>query len=267
MKTLIVSTAKDELLLSVWLPSLLNNAKYTGDILLLDYDMSIETRTKIANSQVYLYKVERQDKPIAIASSRWRELCKAFSKLDTSQYDIIMLADGDLQFFVPLEPLFEQAKDVLCYVTESRDEYRHFILDVTYEYKHDFKLLNLIFPNNFVEIFASFEKERQVNGGMIVGPTKYILEYLKYISDNMSVEEYYGEDQLLLNAFVYYFKPIPVKEVDDVWNYICVLPWVTIKDKCYSVNGWGSKKLRKEIYILHRVGRHDKGKVIKYDRR
>jgi len=216
MKTLIMSTGRDKEIKEIWLPSLRQRAKYSEDILLLDYDME----TVLEDKSISVIKVERVYPEIA--SDRMRAFYE-YLKYSWQNYDVIMIVDSDMEFFKSLNPLFEMARNKLCYVKE-----------VTL-WKHIYRVLDQPFPN-ISSIWETIKNEKVINAGVIVGPSQIIFELVKFISENFHFDASFGADQLLLNAVVYYYKSFPSKEVDSEWNFD-------------ERNGVSS-----EIAILHKIG-------------
>lgn len=206
-----MSTGWDKEILD-WYVSLCQNGHYNGDILLLDYDMTFT----FPNQNVVTKKVKKVYNEIA--SDRFIGFYE-YLKDNWQNYDVIMFADSDIEFFGPIAPLFEMAKEKLCYVKEIT------------MWRHLYRFMDK-------EYWSALEKEKVINAAVIVGPAKTIFEVTKFIAENLHFDGSFGADQILLSALVYYYKTFSTQEIDDKWNF-------DIR------NGIGS---RQDIIILHRIG-------------
>ena len=202
-KTLIVTTAKDTPLLKVWLPSLEQKGEYKGDILVIDYDLSPQTVRKLQqHANILLVKCEAVYR--CLASDRHRAFYEALKPI-WDKYQTIMIIDGnDMEFFKPIRPLFDMAKEKVCYVTET------LVNGAWAQYAG---------PPDSKEVWNYIKNKLIANAGMYVGPAKLIFEIQKHIAENLVYNSYFGADQLSFNAMIYYYK-IPSQEVDKKWNFI-----------------------------------------------
>jgi len=258
-RLLVVTTGKAKIILNRWLPSLRNTAKFTGDVLVLDYgSLEYFSWRKLADNNDEVMKKLSKEKGVTVVpatqeypdffidrvrftreylmeNDRWRE------------YDAIMIIDADdVVFYGPIQPLFDKALgNKLCYAKE------HF--------SNKLGIWNGFYYKGFIKKdFDGLHDKTMINGGMVVGASKCIMDYLNYAVG--LVEKYGSEakgtcDQAFLNLFVYYEKYPNTLEVGDEWNYThaviggypCRIP--EIKDgKAYKLEDG------KPVYIEHRTG-------------
>jgi hypothetical protein len=233
MKTLVVATGRDEQILKCWVPTLQEKGKYNGEILFLNYDL-LESSIEILreNTKIMLKKVEKVYNEIS--SDRIRGFYERLKDI-WQNYDVIMMSDGDLEFFKPIAPLFELAKEKICYVTEKT-----ILKDWGYHYD--------MYPYPYArEIWEVIRDNPMINTGMIIGPSKLFIEYLKFVTEKLRLEATWGADQLIFNALIYHYKTLPNQPINWEWNYLSVYNHVRENDKCFDENG-------KEISILHKIG-------------
>jgi hypothetical protein len=234
-KTLIVTTANERPLLDTWLPSLRTRSLYSGDVLVIDYDLSLVANYSL--SHMPPITVVKADRVVhsCIPSDRIRMFHNALGHLK-NEYDIIMVIDGnDVEFFKPLEPLFDMACDRICYVSEIiRNNEWITLNDVT----------------DHAKIWEVIGPQFIANVGMFCGPSEQIYSALKYIAENLRFRSDFGYDQLLFNALIYYFE-VPSARVPDIWNYDGRMPYTRQGEKCFS-------RESQEIAILHRIRSTDR---------
>ena len=233
MKTLVVVTGRDEQITKCWLPSIRTLGKYKGKILFLNYDLLESSVEEIrSDKNVTIMKAERIYREVS--SDRIRGFYERLKDI-WQNYDVIMMSDGDLEFFKPIAPLFELAKEKISYVTEKT-----ILKDWGYHYD--------MYPYPYArEIWEVIRDNPMINTGMIVGPSKLIIEYMKFVKEKLEFEATWGADQLLFNALVYHYKTLPTQEINREWNYLSVYNHVRENGKCFDEN-------QKEISILHKIG-------------
>lgn len=225
MKTLIVVTGKGRYLLKVWLPTLRQRGEYNGDILILDYDFTPDIIEELKKeSNIILRKVKQIYK--LIPSDRFRGFEEHLKDL-YQNYDVIMIADADIEFFMPIQSLLDLAKDKIRYVTE-------WALNMAWK-----KLDTIPDADKYWE---EIKYKRIINVGMFVGPAKLVYDATKFISDNLKYKNEWGYDQMLFNVFIYCFD-VPSQSIDSKWNYI---------QKGYLIVGKVFDLVDNEIAILHK---------------
>ena len=219
MRTLIVVTGRDEQLTKCWFPSVRNIGKYEGKILLLNYDLLESSVEKIqSDKNVTIVKAERIYREIS--SDRIRGFYERIKDIWIN-YDVIMMSDGDLEFFKPIAPLFELAKEKICYVTEKT-----ILKDWGYHYD--------MYPYPYArEIWEVIKDKPMINTGMIIGPSKLFIEYLRFVTEKLDFEATWGADQLIFNALIYHYKTLPNQAIDREWNYLSVYNHVRENGKCF----------------------------------
>jgi hypothetical protein len=133
---------------------------------------------------------------------------RAFSeilKLYWSQYDTVMITDGDdIEFYKPIQPLLDMAKTELCVVKEPRLNRAYSI------WKPKTKL-----P---LDYWRAIENERTINAGVFAGPAPAVKALLEFMVENM--ERYssdFGSEQLSLNIW-HYVLGNSVKDAGYAWN-------------------------------------------------
>lgn len=247
MKTLVVTTGKDNQIMETWLPTIVKGGQYEGDILLLDYDMlhsSLEFLKQ--DPTIIVKKVEKVHKDIA--SDRMRAFYECLKDM-WQNYDVILIADGDLEFFKPIAPLFEMAKEKVCYVKEP------IYLHSNCQDNDRFHYNQFKFPDA-EKIWKAIQNESMINVGMFVGPAKMIYDILGWIIGFYKYDNHWGADQVLFNALIYYYKIFPSQNIDIEWNWLTLNGYARKDDKCYNGIMMDGKCVagEKEISILHNVG-------------
>lgn len=228
MRKLIVTTAKRDNIFNDWLPSLLKNGKYDGDILLIDYgdfgEEKVPENVKIVKTQK-VYK--------CIPSDRIRAFYEALKDI-WQNYDVILITDGgDVLFQLPLQPLFDLAAEKICYVKENLT-FIHWIM---------FKWTSIVDK----KVWDVLGNEKIINAGMFIGPSKMIFETTKFITEGLAYASHFGAEQVLLNALIYYYKTFPSQEVDNTWNYDGRL-------NHYTKNGKFLNDKYSVVAIFHNIG-------------
>lgn len=222
MKTLVV-TAGDQshgkFLVEKWLPTLRERAEYRGDVLILDYDLSDECARVLSQAEkVFL---EKQTVEVGI----WVDRHKAIYNCLTgayARYDIVLCVDGkDVIFQKPIAPLFEEAKDIVCYTVEHRTNQEYARLDDDI-------------------IWQVIKDKPIINGGLYIGPIKQIAELEQFIHDQC---KHCSVDQLWLNVLIYYYR-FPAKRVSDTWNWARSRGVKEVDDVYYTLEG-------EEVAIFH----------------
>jgi len=199
---LIMTTAREDLLMNVWLPSLKKNGQYDGDILIIDYDLSPETVQQLKSfpNIIVVKAIQKQE---WIVSDRYRVYYEVLKDV-YKNFETILIIDGnDIEFLKPLDPLFELGKDQICYVTErmKNGEWRWSRSPISSD-----------------TMWNEIVGKPVVNGGMYIGPSGLVYKVISYIAEKLKYDNGFGFDQSLLNELVYYYK-IPSKEISPIWNY------------------------------------------------
>lgn len=200
MKPLIITAgdkASGKFLAEVWLPTLRKNAEYTGDVLLFDYDFSETYRNILRQDKnVFIEKTE----PGNIWVTRHRDAYFFLTDSSYSNYDVVLCIDGkDITFQKPIVPLFDLAKEVVCYTIERG-------LNANW--------VRIEGPDAD-KIWEVIKDKRIINGGFYIGPLNEIVKLERFMSEQC---KHFPVDQLWLNALIYYHG-FPAKRVDDTWNW------------------------------------------------
>jgi len=193
MNTLICVTGEEKEIMKKWLPSLRGKGVYDGDVLILDY-----FKTHAVASKGSFLRLPFSDETV-------KRLPKNVIYRKTSKvYDVIMTTDGnDIQFYKPIQPLLDVAKNGLCAVKEPR-------LNKAYEiWKPTSKL-----PS---EHWENIKNERTINAGVIAGPASAMKALLEFMVKNMKRCVDFGSEQLSLNVW-HYFYGHPLRDVGYAWN-------------------------------------------------
>ena len=248
MKTLIVVTGTDSQILGTWLPSIRQRGKYDGDILFVDYDL-LYSSLKILKEQRNITIKKTKQVYKHISGDRMRAFFECLKSV-WQNYDVIAIMDGDLEFFKPLAPLFEMAKEKICYVKEP------IYLHSNQQDNDRFHYNQFKFPDAN-KIWEVLKNEFMINVGMFVGPAKMIYDVLGWITSYFPYDSHWGADQVLFNALIYYYKLFPSQEIDIEWNWLSLNGYYDIGDgKCFNgiMDGKKCIKGEKEIAILHKTG-------------
>lgn len=244
MRTLVVTTGTRDYIMNVYLPTIKNKGEYNGDILLVDYKNlkhHFEEKDIIVLKKDYNI-IYRQVESVysCIPSDRIRAFYECLRENDLyKQYDVIMVTDGnDIEYFKSILPLFELAKDIFSYVIETPEH----LLKSWIRFKE--------YPDAD-KIWEVIKYKSMINAGMLIGPSKNIMEVLEFITNSTKYNSKFGADQMLLNAMVYYYN-YPSQAIGYEWNYVLLTGhrrMVTpIKGKVYASED------NREIAILHRNG-------------
>lgn len=234
-RTLVMTTATDKLLMETWLPSLRNKGKYTGDVLVLDYDLSSTTVDKLKDSKIQVEK--RKQTQDWIVCDRYKAYYEYLKNLYRT-YDTIMIVDGcDIEFLKPIQPLFEMARETVCYVKEKT-------LNKEWRWSR-----NPIFSQ---EIWNSMMDQPIINGGMYIGPSDLVFKIVAYVVENLIYDNGFGFDQSLLNAMIYYYR-IPSQEVEEIWNYDPRKESISIEKVAivHRINSFVSKPKERNLKICY----------------
>lgn len=227
-----------------WLKTLREKGEYLGDVTIVDYgrvsqfgelDPDNSMRVKeLINQGAIVYPTEPKLGDWYL--DRMRAYREYLLKDDNyKKYDVVMFTDGnDVVFHGSIQPLLEQGEKTLCYVKEP-DAYK-------------LKTWQGFIVPNILRDYDSIADEIIINGGMVVGPTRCVLDLLNW---EMDMNEKFKNppicDQVFLNIFIYYNKYQPSLEVGREWNYLRTHGRPIIKDgKAFSEDG-------KPIMIEHRV--------------
>jgi len=208
IKTLIMVTAKDYPMMKVWLPSLLEKGNYTGDILIINYDLKPESVKQLQTYPNIIIANPVGERKV-ITDDRFHSFTDALMKIYTN-YDVVMWIDGnDIQFRGSLDQLFEIAKDRVCYVVEDH---------INQDWTAGYNLSRQTIKDGGL-MWDAMKFRLIVNCGMVVGPAKTMMMIVKWISDR--VIDNFSSDQFLLNALVYLYDMFgdPHGEVEKKWNY------------------------------------------------
>lgn len=205
---LICTTARDRPLMNVWLPSLREKGEYTGDVLIINYDLSPQTVQKL-RLEPNTILVDSKCRSHYITNDRFRAFHEAIKDL-WYKYDVIMVIDGnDVEFTKPIKPLFELAKREVCYVTEDR---------INSQWVTSQGLVVYRGPPDSKEVWDAIKNRLIINLGMFIGPAKMIFRVVEHIAKTVLYIDTWGGDQLIFNGIIYYYG-VPSKEVDKIWNY------------------------------------------------
>lgn len=240
MKTLVATTGRDTQIME-FIPSIRGKGQYEGDIFLLDYDMLSDSVEGLKKDQrIVISKVNRTYQEIV--ADRFRAYKERLKNI-WQNYDVIVMCDGDLEFFQPIAPLLELAKEKICYVKEP-----------IIFHNSKFNYTQYDFPDK-QKIWDVMKDELMVNTGMLVGPAKLIWELTCWIAEMLVIDHYWGSDQLALNAMIFYYKTIPMQEVPMKWNFLLVNHHLFKDGKVYNAmtreNPFTEER---EIAIFHKIG-------------
>jgi len=225
MRQLIITTGSWKYLTRVWLPSLRQRGEYNGEVLVLDYDYPPEAVEKLKEEKnVTLIKVTKVFN--LIPCDRFRAMAEILEKIHQN-YDVVMHLDLDTEFFQPIQPLFNYAKEKICYVEE-------WVANRAW-----FKPSGI---PNIEEWWNKIASRAIINSGMLIGPSKLILEAYKFIAEQLKYKNSWGYDQLLLNVYLYCFD-VPKISVERKWNH---------GQKGYRIEGKVFDLEGEEIAILHK---------------
>jgi hypothetical protein len=259
-RNLVITTGYNRILFNRWLPRLRNIGKYSGDVLIVDYgtikygvepDLDKESLEELKKQpNVFIRTAKKQLANIFIDRVRvYREWLLENERW--RNYDVILILDGnDVIFHGPIEPLLQMGYERICYATE------HF--------SNHLKLWGDFSSRKFIQNtpkYKAIEEKPIINGGMIIGPTGYMMDLLNYQS---SMIEKYGDgpsDQLLLCLYIYVDKQTPAFEVGQEWNYTYAVIGGDENGKLYgprqAVFRNGKAYMREDdtpIVIEHRTG-------------
>lgn len=217
MRTLVITTGCNNILLRRWLPLLRNVANYKGEVLILDYGTIKYGSVKDDNNNKIVTELKKDYNVIVLPvvqklacfyldrQRASREYLKENNKWN--EYDIIMIVDGnDIIFYDSIQPLLDLAKDHLCYVKEHPSNF--------------LKLWDDYFTRPFIQKeFKSIENNPIINGGMVIGKSEYIMELLDFEMDMAKKYADYVCDQLYLCILIYFYNYPHALEVGYEWNY------------------------------------------------
>jgi len=202
MRTLIITTGNGRYLTKVWLPTLRLRGEYFGDILMLDYDFTPDILEILEKDKNIILKRTKQIYDI-IPSDRFRAFYEVLGDL-YKNYDVIMSIDADVEFFKPIQPLFDAAQEKIRYVLEWGFN------------RQAWKPIDTI--PNAEEYWNKIKDKRAANVGMFVGPAKLVYETIKFIAENLKYKSIWSYDQRLFNIVIY-CSDIPTEPISEGWNF------------------------------------------------
>jgi hypothetical protein len=239
MKSLIFTTGIESLL-SKTLSSLWGKGEYKGDLLVLQYEPFSDafrdvllahntTIVKVFKNYDYMC-VDRVLHYQAYISKHWED------------YDVLMHMDGnDIEICSPIEQLLEMSTENICCVKEQYHE----VLNV----KNSRWIGYMGFPD-YNEVWSAMKNQYMVNAGMYVGRSLFVAEFLDMAVKYFPYRSDWGVDQVLFNAFVYYYRAKSAKFLGFEWNYIvCPIERTELFYYEKLIDNFGL-----EIKIAHRVG-------------
>ena len=221
-----MTTGDNRIILKRWLPTLRNAGEYKGDILVIDYGSIAHLSKQDSNrlkrieelraKGVIVYSAINIQSNVTFFVDRIRMYREYLIRDDNwKKYDVIMYVDGnDIIFYGPLQPLLDYAKETLCYVKEinTLKAWEDNIYNITKDKD------NMLIRKHF----SGIENNIIISGGMIVGPSKCIMDWFNWLMDMVKGGQYLPNvcDQQYLNVFLYFCKYQPSREVGYEWNYI-----------------------------------------------
>jgi hypothetical protein len=232
LRTLILTIGPKKFLMENMLPSLYGAGQYNGDLIIV----SNINENKFLPEDVAAVLAKYPDKKITFhypkeilyksyGTDRFR-IYEYLLKPIYQNYDVIMSIDYDVEFFHPIAPLFEICKDTIGVTRE------HWLNEMIVEFKWRWQML----PDDY---WQAIRTQRIINNGMFVGPADQMYALLKTCTNYLEYENYWGMEQMLFNAFVYYEK-MEVQYLDPKWHSVAFEPY----DK-------------DTVVILHHCGPHD----------
>lgn len=200
-------------LVETWLPSLRKNAEYRGKVVIFDYDLSEIYRSILVGSG--LVSIEKQRMELdSIREDRHRAIYNYLLKMKRPDVTVLCVDGGDITFQVPIAPLFDLARDIVCYTVEE-------------------DLNEVMVPIPDESVWKAIKDKPVINGGLYIGPIAEILKLEKFIAEHC---KYFPVDQHWLNALIYYYN-FPAKRIDDAWNWYPGKGFKTVNGVYYTPNG------------------------------
>ena len=123
---MIITTGTSKIILTRWLPLLRSVGGYQGDVLVLDYGDINYFGTPVVLSRESMEELKKQPN-VTVINPKIKSKNIFVDRLAVAQeylklhpeYDVIGFMDGnDTIFWGNIEPLLEQAKDIICCVQE-----------------------------------------------------------------------------------------------------------------------------------------------------
>lgn len=235
MKTLIITTGTSKIILSRWLPLIRGIGQYQGDVLVIDYgDINYFGIGPDIKGPVHLidkFRTLLKKETGVVVIEPVRKLNNVFIdrlaviqdylKNCKTEYDVIGIMDGnDTIIWGDINPLIEQATDIICYIQE------HFsnLLSIWGDFG----------PRKFCrDNFADLMNKPIINGGVCFGPRAEMSKLLKIIF--AMVVKYGSEpsDQVYMDI-AFYRNMVKCKEVGNEWNYTHAVIGHTADGRAYG---------------------------------
>lgn len=260
-------TGDNRIILRRWLPTLRNAGEYKGDIVVIDYGIISHATeydpdnatwiTELKSKSVIVYTVTPPKLNFFI--DRIRSYREFLLKDDNwKKYDVVMVTDGnDLLFYGSIQPLLDFAyiKGAFCYAREPEANTLRRWEEAIYSITNDNE------SKLIINHFTAIADNRIINAGMIVGPSKQILDYYNWILAMVKdVPSMNICDQQYLNVFIYFYNYQPNIEVGYEWNYIH--DWIKLNNGTMieripimrDGKAWAIEDTNHQIIIEHRTG-------------
>jgi len=209
IKKYVIITASDEkygdFLVNHWLRSLESNVNLKNiDVVVLDYGLNKKQREKLEELRVRLIKCNKNGHVVNI---RYGDI---FNLLKKNPYKQIMICDsGDIIFQTDINGLFERDKLRFRAVCEETSYAGDNMIHYT--------ILNGAFKTEMAKKIESvLNGKKPINGGLIIGPRKKIIELCCNINNFVLNKNMYGPDQVIMNYTLY---KDDFKELDRKFNY------------------------------------------------
>ena len=195
--------AGGEWLAGRWLPGLRGAGEYSGDVLVLDFDLKPWFRDKLlGDGRVFVEPASFDGRgPGCVQRVRHEYYSRLFSGA-YSGYDVVACLDGDLIFQSSIQPLLELARKEFCCVAERVSNGAWLDMRVTGH------------PGAGL-IWEAIKDKPMVNCGVYAGPLERVLFVERFLSDRCG---FYPVDQAWFNALLYVYG-FPARLVDDTWNF------------------------------------------------
>ena len=189
-KTLIITTGTEDWIIGELLPSLYNEGKYQGDVLILNYG-EFERDSVIAIIEEYnkVFFKRTIKEYLRFTTDRFRGFTEVLRDL-WQKYDIIMHVDGnDIEFKEDIGPLLNKVKDKILITQEP-------VRNSFVDYWETYHTL----PKEFRDLIST---EQILQTGVFLGPSELMYQVIKLVSELEEYDTRFGMDQLMLNVILY----------------------------------------------------------------
>lgn len=215
-----MTTANEGCIKNIWLPSLREDGKYKGDVLVVDYEQAINVKPC---NELKSFSKEYADYLSTQSNVIYRKVYNKYSCIPSDRiyqfynilkglkgYSPIIITDGnDIEFFKPIQPLIDMCKKDFRYVAET---------ELNKKLRSIFGYVYCKLPSKYYEVVKD---KPIINAGVFGGPYEQVMLVLSKMVENFEYSTAFGSEQVTLNYLIYN-NVILGLPMSATWNYTMV---------------------------------------------